>query len=61
MTGEAVELDCNYDLEGDKLYSVTWYRGQDEFYRYIPAESNPVDIFELPGVAVDVSTWCVYE
>ena len=56
VTGKAVELDCNYDLEGDTLYSVTWYRGQDEFYRYIPGDSNPMHIFELPGVTVNVST-----
>ncbi|XP_063890099.1 cell adhesion molecule 1-like isoform X2 [Scylla paramamosain] len=55
VTGKPVELDCNYDLEGDPLYSVTWYRGQDEFYRYTPGDRNPVDIFELPGVAVDTS------
>ena len=57
MTGKPVELDCNYNLEGDTLYSVTWYRGQEEFYRYIPGDSNPLDIFELLGVAVDVSTF----
>ncbi|KAK8404657.1 hypothetical protein O3P69_007719 [Scylla paramamosain] len=55
VTGKAVELDCNYNLEGDTLYSVTWYRGRDEFYRYTPGDRNPIDIFELPGVAVDTS------
>ena len=24
--GEDIELVCKYDLEGDKLYSVKWYR-----------------------------------
>lgn len=55
VTGESVELECNFDLEDDLLYSVKWYRGENEFFRYVPADSHPMQIFDLPGVTVDTA------
>lgn len=60
-SGEQVQLECNYDLEGDVLYSVKWYRGFNEFFRFVPGEKNPMDVFELPGVVVDVSILNLYD
>ena len=49
-------LSCNYDLEGEELYSVKWYKDGNEFYRFIPGERDQkVTVFSLPGVKVDVS------
>lgn len=31
--GETARLHCMYDLEGDTLYAVKWYKGRREFYR----------------------------
>ncbi|KAG7309604.1 hypothetical protein JYU34_004070 [Plutella xylostella] len=31
--GEAASLACEYDLAGGRLYSVKWYRDNEEFYR----------------------------
>ncbi|XP_076066459.1 cell adhesion molecule 2-like [Oratosquilla oratoria] len=55
IKGQGVQLLCEYDLEGDKLYSVKWYKGVKEFYRYIPADKPPMQVFEWPGVQVDLS------
>ena len=55
ITDEAA-LTCKYDLEGEELYSVKWYKDGNEFYRYIPAERDQkVTTFNMPGVKVDVS------
>ena len=49
-------LECGYDMEGDRLYSVKWYRNGKEFYRHIPSDSPPTAVFSQPGLLVDVST-----
>lgn len=53
--GSNVRLYCNYDLDDAPLYSVKWYRGNLEFYRYSPFEHPPVKIFQYTGIKVDVS------
>ncbi|XP_060523980.1 uncharacterized protein LOC132700585 [Cylas formicarius] len=52
---DTVTLHCNYDLEGEPLYTVKWYKGQNEFYRFIPKELPNTQIFPLPGINVDLS------
>ncbi|XP_055614082.1 uncharacterized protein LOC129760466, partial [Uranotaenia lowii] len=47
-----VELDCFYDLNGEALYSVKWYKDGNEFYRYVPRDNPPAQIFLLTGVSV---------
>jgi hypothetical protein len=54
--GDTVTLHCSYDLEGDPLYTVKWYKGRQEFFRYVPKELPHTRVFPLPGVNVDVST-----
>ena len=31
--GETADLTCSYNLGGDTLYSVKWYKDSSEFYR----------------------------
>lgn len=50
-----VELECDYDLEGESLYSVKWYKSNREFYRYIPNENPAVKTFPFLGFKVNVS------
>lgn len=54
--GETVVMTCTYDLEGDDLYSVKWYKGRQEFYRYVPKELPHIKVFPMYGINVDVST-----
>ena len=42
-------------MEGDKLYSVKWYRNGKEFYRHIPSDNPTTAVFRQPGLYVDVS------
>uniref|UniRef100_A0A182M382 Ig-like domain-containing protein n=1 Tax=Anopheles culicifacies TaxID=139723 RepID=A0A182M382_9DIPT len=53
--GQEAQLHCQYEMEGAPLYSVKWYRGTLEFYRYSPFENPPAKIFPFTGIKVDVS------
>lgn len=49
-------LSCfRYDLETDKLYSITWYKDHEEFYRYVPRGEPTKHSYRVEGVKVDVS------
>merc|ERR1712223_60479 len=55
IRGNNAKLTCKYDLEGDKLYSIKWYRNGHEFYRYIPSDHPQTTIFNGDGIHVDKS------
>lgn len=52
---DTVSLQCRYDLEGEPLYTVKWYKGTKEFFRFIPKELPNTQVFPLPGIDVDLS------
>lgn len=52
---QSVTLRCHYKIEGAPLYSVKFYRGQLEFFRYTPGEYPNTKVFHFPGIKVDVS------
>lgn len=55
VRNSTARLECHYDMDGEELYSVKWYKDGHEFYRYIPRSMPPALVFELPGINVDVS------
>ena len=55
IRGGTAALICSRDMQGAPLYSVKWYRGNHEFYRYTPMEDPDTRVFGLPGIYVDVS------
>lgn len=55
--GEDAVLHCQYDLEPPELYSVQWYKDNEEFFRYKPRSDPQKNLFrDIVGVKVDVST-----
>lgn len=52
----SVTLYCKFDTGGDSLYSVKWYKDDNEFFRYMPGLSPQTLVFNSDGVNVDVST-----
>ncbi|XP_046742475.1 uncharacterized protein LOC124409105 [Diprion similis] len=46
-------LTCDYDLEAAYLYSIRWYLGDEEFYRFVPREDPPQAIFSVRDMQVD--------
>lgn len=53
-----IRLECNFNLDGETLYSVKWYKDGNEFYRYVPQDMPPVLVFQLPGVTANVRITC---
>ena len=55
ILGQSATLECNFDLEGSRLYSVKWYKNGEEFYRYMPAMERQYDVFRVQGVHIDLA------
>uniref|UniRef100_A0A182XHU0 Ig-like domain-containing protein n=1 Tax=Anopheles quadriannulatus TaxID=34691 RepID=A0A182XHU0_ANOQN len=53
--GDPVHLFCEYELEdNERLYSIKWYKGKREFYRYTPQVHPSVQIFStVSGIDVE--------
>ena len=43
-----------FDMDGDTLYSVKWYRNEQEFFRYVPNDRPKLQIFPQQGIRVEV-------
>ncbi|XP_053596705.1 uncharacterized protein LOC103574415 isoform X2 [Microplitis demolitor] len=49
---ETAHLVCRYDLETEKLYSVLWYKDNEEFYKYVNTDRSQ-HIYQVDGIKVD--------
>uniref|UniRef100_A0A182RBL3 Ig-like domain-containing protein n=1 Tax=Anopheles funestus TaxID=62324 RepID=A0A182RBL3_ANOFN len=54
ILGQTVKLECLYDMEGEALYSVKWYKDGSEFYRYVPRDDPPQQTFPVEGITVNI-------
>ncbi|XP_052753118.1 uncharacterized protein LOC113511771 [Galleria mellonella] len=54
VRGQPAQLECDYELGSDTLYSVKWYRDNEEFYRYMPKFDPPKHAYKLEGIKVDL-------
>ncbi|XP_043211522.1 uncharacterized protein LOC122375969, partial [Amphibalanus amphitrite] len=52
LRGSSFNISCDYDANGQQIYQVKWYKGEQEFYRYNPAGKGRT--FDTPGVNVNV-------
>ncbi|XP_044252540.1 uncharacterized protein LOC123003679 isoform X1 [Tribolium madens] len=48
-----MELHCRFDMGGEELYAVKWYKDDHEFFRYTPAAAVSITQFPVDGVHVD--------
>jgi len=51
--GSKVVLRCLYDLDGYSLYSVKWYKGSHEFFRFVPSEVFKFRVFPWSNFTID--------
>ena len=52
LGGQSVSLVCEYDSQGEEVYSVKWYKGGLEIFRFLPSSAQPVSVFPRPGVNI---------
>nr|CAH7769112.1 unnamed protein product [Callosobruchus chinensis] len=43
-------LDCQFDMGGEELYAVKWYKDDQEFFRYAPGHNPDTTTFPVEGV-----------
>ncbi|XP_064480591.1 uncharacterized protein LOC135394061 [Ornithodoros turicata] len=48
--GSSLWMNCSYDLEGDTLYAVKWFKDGIEFYRFMPQSDPQQKFFPLRGL-----------
>lgn len=53
LRGDSALLQCHYDLGDDALYSVKWYKDDEEFYRFVPKATPQHSSYRIDGVKVD--------
>lgn len=54
--GSSATLGCRWALDpGETLYTVKWYHGAQEFFRFVPKELPNTRVFSQTGIFVDVS------
>ena len=52
--GDTAALVCDYDSQGEEVYSVKWYKGGQEIFRFLPSsQDNPMTVYPRPGVMID--------
>ncbi|XP_071532574.1 uncharacterized protein [Panulirus ornatus] len=52
--GEDTELECTFPwTDPGSLYSIKWWRDNDQFYQYIPKKKDPKMKFNVTGIKVD--------
>ncbi|XP_014484735.1 PREDICTED: uncharacterized protein LOC106749601 [Dinoponera quadriceps] len=51
---EKVSLKCVYDLHGQELYSVKWFKDGTEFFRFMPGSIPAGRDYNVKGIFVDV-------
>ncbi|XP_059059175.1 uncharacterized protein LOC131852517 [Achroia grisella] len=54
--GSSATLGCRWSLDsGETLYTVKWYHGAQEFFRFVPKELPNTRVFSQTGISVDIS------
>ena len=54
LVGEDAELLCKFS-SNEKIYSIKWWKNNEQFYQYVPRNSPAQMVFDVSGLTVDVS------
>ena len=55
--GGRARLECftTPDADNMTLYSTTWFKDGQEFYRFMPSVLPHAEVFSVPGISIDVN------
>ncbi|XP_076052718.1 uncharacterized protein LOC143032141 isoform X2 [Oratosquilla oratoria] len=54
--GDTAKLHCRLSwTSNDELYSLRWWRNNEQFYGYIPKNEEPMMTFNVTGIHVDMT------
>lgn len=53
--GTSLTLICKHNVEPERLYKVTWLKGNGKVFEYINGRQPPYRNFSVPGAEIDVS------
>ena len=60
VVGENAPFQCHFDMEGEQLYSLKWWKDEHQFFQYIPRNEPKMVVFQVAGVHVDVSICYIF-
>ncbi|XP_069960177.1 uncharacterized protein [Cherax quadricarinatus] len=52
LSGDTVRLSCSFRLNGDDLYSLTWWKDDHMFFNFVPSNFQPKSVYPAPGIVV---------
>ena len=48
-------LNCSADLDYNQIYSIKWFKDNQEMYRFITSDESPTTFYPTRGIVIDVS------
>ena len=48
-------LNCSADLDYNQIYSIKWFKDNQEMYRFITSDQSPTTFYQTNGIVIDVS------
>ncbi|XP_069956673.1 uncharacterized protein [Cherax quadricarinatus] len=61
ISGDTVTLSCSFELNGDELYSLAWWKDDKMFFNYVPNNSQIKSVYATPGITVDEGISTLHE
>lgn len=53
--GDSMWLNCTADLDYNQIYSIKWFKDNQEMYRFITSDETPTTFYPTSGIVIDVS------
>ena len=53
--GDPMWLNCSADLDFNQIYSIKWFKDNQEMYRFITSNQQPTTFYQTSGIMIDVS------